>query len=261
MSATITVDASKFMHQMARMQNELGMDMEEVLRTQSRLLGERLIHFTPPTAESKKGKASKKAKGAKQPGPKGIGLAAVDRDLHKVTGFPSPEVIRDDKLRTAMRKIIARKDYDGLQAMAQHVYPRERYLVEPFTPQLHMTARSSRTHRVEKKINRLSLNSGDFKRYVKEVQSHVGRLRAGWIPFLTFGKGTAAAWVQRHAGRALSPHIVLTPGVKSIAVTNRGFGITRLAERFRDAVKTRARDMEKWVRVQLRLKKKQLQLT
>lgn len=242
MSATITLDASKFMHQMARMQNELGMDMEDVLRTQSRLLGERLIHFTPPKTL-------------------GMGRQAVARDLNKVTGFPNPDVIRNDKLRSTMKQIVQRKDHEALQAMAQHLYPRERYLVEPFWPRLHVAARSARTHRVPKKINRLSLNKADFNRYVKEVQSHVGRLRAGWIPFLTFGKSTSHAWVQRHSSGALPPQIVLTRNVKSIAVTNRGVGILRMAERFRDAVNTRARDMEKWVRVQLRLKKRQLQLT
>lgn len=241
MNATLEFDLTRMNELMRRMVHELRLSRDEVLKTQSALLGERLIAFTPPKTKS-------------------IGLRAVKKSINKVAKVPNPNFFKKEWIRDAIKSVIRKRDYDGLRLIAQRITKTQDWKAEPFTPNMHIQARSMKTHSVRYSQKRWSLNGIEIANYIKEIQSHVGRLRAKWTPFLTYGGRTAAAWIDRHKSVAEPIMVSENSGEKTVAVRSSGYGIMRLADRFRDAVNTRNRDMEKSLRVQLRLMKRKLSL-
>jgi hypothetical protein len=152
----------------------------EGLRTQGRLLGLRLVQFTPPKTRAQ-------------------GRAAVKRDIQRAVrplrpaGFRSPEI----------RRLIRQRDYDGLQSIFERSRGELKNVrVVRFSSDLHTQARDRRG-RVAKDQRQVTPDADELRDYIRTVQAHVGRGKGGWAAGVLDLGGKVSRWIAEHrdAGR------------------------------------------------------------
>lgn len=215
---SLEVDTSRINTLIERYSRSVGKPIAEVIRTQMRLFLQAAVRITPP-------------KTARQ------GKDAIARDLVRAV-----EPITEDAFESeSIRKIIRERDKAAFAAVLSNIRP-EWELVD-FDQSLHTGARNRR-NRVTRQTRRSTLDVKQWKSYLKEVQSRVGRMKAAWLPALRAVGGTVPGWISRHASPSGHYQNDLSSSlVPSFTAVNRAVGIKQHVSIMRAALRGRVRAM------------------
>lgn len=222
----VNVDLTGLDRAILRYVEELGIEGAKVVKNTGRLLAAELLRLTPPKSYAQ-------------------GRAAVERDINRAMWSLDPAKIHNKVLRTAVQD----QEFDVVQAFLNALQRTGKsgafagYRLEHFSPELHRRARDRRG-RVQRSQKIIVLERAEHKRYVKEIQGHVGSTKFGWgIGAQRLGVNVPS-WVLGH-NPALGSYEENLKGLDPmLAMTNRGPGLDGVAQSIiRQAVSRREKAM------------------
>lgn len=183
MSVNFEIITKDFENALAKYKVACRKDWQFVIRQQSRIVGEKLVKFTPPKTAA-------------------IGKRNVARDIGKVFADLSNTKWNDKSLDKMWRT----GNFEGVKkALENHpnklqmpVFKYKRIFSKPVR-NIHKAA-ISRSGRVPKnwRTQYAVAGKGEVKKYVKKVQLQVGVAKSGWLAALTKLGGKAPSFVSRH---------------------------------------------------------------
>jgi hypothetical protein len=255
-SANFTFDASKLNEQIWRARNIIRKEMPLIIKDETRLLLKQAIAFTPPVRSKKTdenpGVSARKA-----------GEAAIAADLFSKRGrglrgiflILQPYQMNLEGSANSVR-LFAKKD--------GQVYGVERQDYRPNATisemkEVHNRARVGSRGRPSKSgaytrdvgrwkfIQRMAIGPKSAERYLKYVHSHVGRMKAGWLPAYAKVGGEVPSWIDRHYSGATGFAFDMThqPDKPFIRFGNVSKGIGYVSHAFRGALAVRAKSLKK----------------
>lgn len=160
-----------------------GKDWQFVIKQQARLVGEKLIKFTPPKSAS-------------------IGKKNVASDIGKIFADLGNSKWEDKSLDKMWRA----GNFEGVKtALSSHpnkenlpIFQYEKIFEAPIR-NIHKSAISKRGRVSKNYKTRYAVGGkGEVKKYIKIFQSHVGVARSGWLASLIKLGGKAPSWVSKH---------------------------------------------------------------
>jgi hypothetical protein len=213
-------------------------DVRTVVNQQAKLLAQQCMHFTPPFAD---GKIPSGESGGTTKADERAGLEAVKNHIFR-TMTPPSEMFPDPFTNKYLEKIVKRKDTAKIQKFFDNQKGELKgYKIKPFSSDLH-TGKRIYGNRYRPKQQKIFVNDErPVQRYVKDVQSRVGYMKAGWGKgAVTFG-GRVPAWVAKHIPYADGTAGVLNDNDDNYTVEmgNSTKGITRFTSNFQVAVRMR----------------------
>ncbi len=208
------VDTAQFDRATLRYVQDLGLSFPEAVRRSARLLNAELLRFTPPKTQAQ-------------------GRAAVARDIGRAMWLLDPKKIHNPILAAAVRD----EEFDVVQAFINSLRRRgaggalAKHELRHFSPGLHQSARNNRG-RVTSRKRIMVIEGGEYKRYVKDVQGHVGALKFGWA---ISGRRLGVSipnWVLGHSERQGSYEEANSSTDPKIVMTNKAPGVENLGPGF-----------------------------
>lgn len=183
MSVNFEIITKGFENALAKYKVACQKDWQFVVRQQSRIVGEKLVKFTPPKTAS-------------------IGKRNIARDIGKVFADLSNTKWNDKSLDKMWRA----GNLEGVKkALENHpnrlqmpVFKYKRIFTKPVR-NIHKAA-INRSGRVPKnwRTQYAVAGKGELKKYVKRVQLQVGVAKSGWLAALAKLGGKAPSFVSRH---------------------------------------------------------------
>lgn len=235
---TLRLDASRFNAVLTRFKRELGQDFPATIKEEARRFLGLVIQFTPPKTGAQ-------------------GNRAVKRDINRALALIEPRQYKNRELQ----RIIRERDYAAWDSVMQRSKffkgKRAGWELVRFDEGYHTRARNRRG-RVTRTQKKWTLDAFQLKGYVRRVQARVGRMKAGWLPaFDTVGGTGAPPLVTKHRGTRPPGYVIdgLRESSPSLTIANAAKGITAdedTVRRVRDALRIRAKNMEKNLRRQIR---------
>lgn len=183
MSVDFQVITKNFENALVRYKVACQKDWQFVVRQQSRILGEKLLKFTPPKTAA-------------------IGKRNVARDIGKVFADLSGTKWEDKSLNKMWRA----GNFEGVKkALESHpkksempIFRYKRIFKSPVI-NIHKAA-IGKSGRVPKnwRTSYAVAGKGELKKYIRKVQLQVGVAKSGWLAALTKLGGKAPNFVSRH---------------------------------------------------------------
>lgn len=183
MSVDMKVYTEDFENALVRYKVACQKDWQFVIKQQSRIVGEKLVKFTPPKTS-------------------GIGKKNVVRDIGKVFADLGNTKWEDKSLD----KMWKAGNFEGVKkALSTHpsketlpIFQYEKIFKKPIRA-IHKAA-IGRSGRVPKsfKTRYAVAGKGELKKYIKIFQAHVGIAKSGWLAALNKLGGKAPAFVSKH---------------------------------------------------------------
>lgn len=240
---TIQIDDSLWKAKLAKYVAFVGGGMIEALNEEWPQLMDLVVRLTPPNSLQQ-------------------GRKAVARDIQKTMRPFDLQAVRDE----GIQEIVQKKDVDGYNIVAGRVKsgPMAGTTAVHFSPEYHKQARNryGRTGRDMKRVV-LGSDAAMLRRYIKQVQDHVGYAKAGWLAALRLvGGKVAPGWVERHSAGAAGSVIDDRKNEEnpSIMAINRTPWAVRKDEGQRiinDAMDSRIISIENKIKTKLRLARQQ----
>ncbi len=207
----VSLDSTKFDLASRRYVSELGLDGSKVVRFTAKALALDLVRLIAPRSQAQ-------------------GRKAVARDINRAMWAIDPAKIRNKVLRQAVQD----GEFDVVRAFLTNLRASGKggefanYRVESFNPSLHQMARDSRG-RVRRSQGIIVLERAEHKRYVKQIQGHVGSAKSPFavsaqhlgasIPSWLLNHSPALVEYQDNSAQQGDPNIVMAnkaPGIRSI---------------------------------------------
>ena len=183
MSMDFQIIAKNFEDALVRYKVACQKDWQFVVRQQSRIVGEKLVKFTPPKTAA-------------------IGKRNVARDIGKVFADLSNTKWNDKSLD----KMWKAGNFEGVKkALENHpnksempIFKYRRIFTKPVR-NIHRAA-IGKSGRVPKNwhTSYAVAGKGELKKYIRRVQQQVGIAKSGWLAALTKLGGKAPSFVSRH---------------------------------------------------------------
>lgn len=262
MSASVTIDFSKFNQQVERYITELHQSAPEVIRTQARLFLQQAMKFTPP-------KTKGQGEGAIKGDLFGVNVGGVAKNKAVFVGRKFKPGSKDADLQQGyvgsggnplMLKGEVFHDKTFIRPNASH----ETLKAHHYKQRSRATGRTTRAGSWSKEIGRSRSRElmvapvAAIDQYLRYTLSKVGRLKAGWVPAIERLGGSVKPWVKRHAASAKGT-VQFQLGDKnhpSITIGNFAAGAGKLAHHVKGAMEVRVKSMAKDIRVKLGQAKK-----
>ncbi|HEX8310618.1 MAG TPA: hypothetical protein VF614_04815 [Chthoniobacteraceae bacterium] len=238
---TTQFDFTRFDRALSRYVHDLNIDGRKVVKTQARLFLKLLLRFVPPKSLAQ-------------------GRRAVVRDLHKLFDVVDPgewELWFDENDRLRM----APMQRGGKRGAA--VTDFKEFMSIDRMREFHRSRLDSRgrvkganyDNLIGRKKSDIAhrgiVKKADFRRYQREVQSHVGRAKAGLQPAASVLGMAMPSWITRHdssAYGAVDPHLEDRTHPR-IRIIDTAPGIAAVEPRsIAQAIATRTRAMESDIR-------------
>jgi hypothetical protein len=216
------VDTSRFDRAVARYTEELKIELPRAVKTAARLLAVQLMRFTPPKSQAQ-------------------GRAAVKRDIGNAMWLPDPAATTNKHLQRA----ILAEDFDVVQAFITNTRGAfKNYHLQHFNPSLH-TSRRGRGGRVRGKPTVMVLERAEYKRYVREVQGHVGATKYAFgAAAQRLGEASIPAWILKHHASLGQIEEDYNPNNPSVTITDKSPGAESISpSTIQDAINVRTRAM------------------
>ena len=183
MSVNFEIITKDFENALVKYRVACRKDWQFVIRQQSRIVGEKLVKFTPPKTAA-------------------IGKRNVARDIGKVFADLSNTKWNDKSLNKMWRA----GNFEGVKKALENlpnksempIFKYKRIFAKPVR-NIHKAA-ISRSGRVPKnwRTQYAVASKGELKKYVKKVQLQVGVAKSGWLAALAKLGGKAPSFVSRH---------------------------------------------------------------
>ena len=186
MKINFEVELKGFESALVRYKLACQKDWQFVIKQQARLVGEKLIKFTPPKSVS-------------------IGKKNVAQDIGKVFADLGNTKWNDKSLDKMWRA----GNFEGVKkALDNHpdkenllIFQYERIFKQPIR-NIHKKAIGGRGRVPKRWQTRYAVSGkGEHKKYVKIFQGHVGTARSGWLAAVKGLGGKAPTWVSKHGTR------------------------------------------------------------
>jgi hypothetical protein len=183
----IKVDTSKFEGWAKLYAEEFGVMSTDVLRYHTRLLYGAIIENLPPFGKKKDAKST--------------GEKAVKRDIQNALSL-----LEADKFTNpSIKKMIQKKEYDKLNKVLDNLPSKSglfKKIAVRFDKNIIQDARDPRTGNIYgKKTSTVTLDKQPYNKNIRELLSHVGRLKSMFVNgFLALGGKGVTSWIARHAG-------------------------------------------------------------
>lgn len=237
MSATVTIDTTRFNQQMAGVYDalvgagRLG-DAATLVADESRLFLKEIINKTPPKSLAQ-------------------GRKAVRRDIFRsMTPFAGEQITKPE-LRKRWGEI-ERNDpgkysSDELQGILRDFGWKKVHL-KAFDTKLHTGQRDSRG-RVQTFKDVFVLEKKQLMKYINQVQSRVGYMKSGWVPAYKLVGGVVKDWISRHRRPAGFTIGNLSGEKPSIVIGNYTRGISQVRHAVESALRTRTVSMGRKIKL------------
>jgi hypothetical protein len=172
----IETNLDAFNDALTRYAGESGMTSKEALRQQGRLLLVRMIALTPPRSQKQ-------------------GRDAIRKDLDASIPLKSAKDFESEHIRTLIRE----GRYDALNEIMRASGSPLRF--SPFDKSRHIEARGRRKRVDRRKDYRdnATTEAAPRAKFLRQLQSGVGRAKGGWAHALIKLGGKPARWIARHA--------------------------------------------------------------
>lgn len=247
MSVSITINDDKLRDQLNRL-HKMGLSMGRVLKVETRRLLKDIVRLTHPDNKAQ-------------------GETAASRDLRRIFMPLDPGQMRlANRLKKRGGLVVAAVDYVPLWTQNGKVFgtPRENFKPDMSEQEMHTIHQSKRVKGkvrgqgyaklavISKRLTvfrRIVVKRSPFKRYERQVLSHVGKARAGFAQGLQKLGENVPAWISRNIGPGVGYAIadIADGNAKpSITISNQAPGIVeKMGDTVRWAVNARAMAIEK----------------
>jgi hypothetical protein len=171
MNIRFHMDQAVLNAQIAAYSRKLGIPLGEAIRTQARLLLEKVVKFTPPRKQ------------------------AQVKPIEKIIQNTGQESLKKD-LQAARRN----RDTEWMQVLLRIRYDK-RAVAHIFHPRLHKDKRQSRGRvKQDHSIYAIENSRGEYSKYMKSKLDNVGIFKSGWLPALRNVQGKKQGqWIEKHA--------------------------------------------------------------
>lgn len=210
---TADVNMAELQDKMKELTFLLGVPAATVLRVETKRLVQTLVNFTPP-GNGRLGEGETPRQQGESAikkdifGGRKVGKGALSRGLFFVMGESIHAVKQDrDEVRLFVGKT------GDVWLTDKHFFKPNASIAD--MDAIHSPARSRSTGRVStagqypnretgrwKQVNQMTVGRQAADRYFKHLASHVGRMRAGWLPSAEAVKLNLPNWIKRHRGVA-----------------------------------------------------------
>ena len=235
MTPQITVDASRWRGSAFALAKATGIDTQPIIREEARQFLRDVIRKTPPKTLAQ-------------------GRAAIAGDFHRAIAPIREEKIRDESLKRAVQG----NDLTATQAVFDtfpasggrkfsRLFAKRRIVGAGQIRGIHKGARNKRG-RVRMDQMNATIDARAHARQLKETQSRVGILKAGFNPAAKALGVKSPSWIARHGDRWGSVVDAINTDNPEITITNRGVKYPGYVRTVRDALKSRERAMETKIR-------------
>jgi len=166
-----------------------GKDASDTVKKYCGILIDEVIDRTPPF------KTTGDTEGAKLKGQR-----ALLRDIRKTV---DPVDWHSFNSRS-IQKLIKQKDIEGFRKATANFPTMKGKKIVLFSPSLHTSQRVRGVVPKGLKINQVTLDFPEQRQYEKEMMTHIGRLKASWMPALNVLNRKASSWISRHSSYGFS---------------------------------------------------------
>lgn len=183
MKIDFEVITKDFENALVRYKIACGKSFQFVIKQQARLVGEKVLKFTPPEKQS-------------------VGKANIASDIGKV--FADLGATKwDDK---SLDKMWRAGNFEGVKKALSNapnkddmpVFKYERIFKQPIR-NIHKSAIGGKGRVPKNWQTRFAVGGkGELKKYVRKIQTRVGIARSGWLAGIIKLGGKAPSWVSRH---------------------------------------------------------------
>lgn len=250
MTPTVSLDVARLNEDLRAFVASTGRDLAQAIRDQARLLTRDLIGGTPPFGKHAFRRSSNElGAGESYNEQRKIGEAAVRRDVRRVfqpfnqyAAFIGKK-FNNPKLEQYLLKLGRQSDTQQLERIFKKWM---------WHPKIRTTAtrpdhikRRDRRGRVKRATNTFILDERSRVNYEKEVVSHVGKAKAGWVQAaLGLGLGGIPNWIRRHNSPGLFQDATASLVTPSVTIGNLVNYATEMPmEVFQAALENRRRSM------------------
>lgn len=200
--------------------------LTDLVNQNMRLLVKDLIGLTPPDSRKQ-------------------GEDAVARDIAKtMETFDT----KQGKLGKKFAQLAAERKYGEINKIMDGIPAFKGREAVEFDPMIHEKRRQMHTSiEIAKGPSKMILDDKKYKRYVKEVQSRVGKLKASWMAAANHFGVNMTSWINRHyyyAGRVGTCDVKNTDTSMSIVIRNSAKGTNGIKRGVNWAVKNRVREIQ-----------------
>lgn len=209
MQPTVSIDEARLNQALRQFIADTGRDVAKVVRDQARLLTRDLIGGTPPFGKHAFRRVSNSlGEGESYNDQRKIGEAAVRRDVGRV--FQSfrkyaayvAKKFNKPKLETYLLQLARQSDTQTLERIFRKWLWRAKVRTTALRGE-HLKRRQ-KNGRVKKGPAVFVLDDRSIKNYEREVVSHVGKAKAGWLAAARgLGVRGLPAWITRHSSPGL----------------------------------------------------------
>lgn len=234
MSLTFKLHMARLSNDFEELAKATGKGAAEIVRSEGKLFVQDVVRMTPPFG----GAVSTESLNAQ----KKIGEEAVERDIRRAFALIDLDKIKSAPARERLRKLIRKNDLEGIKSVLKAMKFRVNQVVSEIDPQLHQSARDSRGRVRNGKRVWLTRAKG-LSAYIRQIKTHVGRSKGGWVAAAQGLGLKLPAWITRHgtAGGSFTDQTKGTDKPKITIRNNRGSGEdSNIVER---AMKNRRRNI------------------
>lgn len=214
----------------------MNRDAREVLADEGRLLVKKIMQITPPKNEAQ-------------------GDKAVRRDLARAM-----KPLNEDYFESAeLKKLVRETPPEQFEAKLVSIKGWDRWRVKPFSKDLHKSRRNKRG-RVSGTWRDFVYPHEELEKYTEAKVKNVGMMKAAWAEsFINLG-GKVSSWIKRHTPSAHGRGGVIagTNNAPFVEFENASKGITTVESRVQYAVRIRAQQMARRVKLILSGYKKEM---
>ena len=182
MQPTVTVDSSQANLNMIKLARAVGVEANELVRGEARMVARDLIRLTPPFGTSRRSYLQ--------------GLRATTNDFTKAVRPLREAAWKNEGIKRAIRN----QDVSTLRTIFSRSASLKGKSVEHFNKQLHRGAQNNRYRILNGRAHKvITPNFPQWHQRLKELQSRVGWMKGAWaVSFLLLGGRSVPSWIRKH---------------------------------------------------------------
>ena len=237
----------KFNAVMSRYVTELNMSMGDVMAKAARTMATALAMETPPYVD----KAASNNLDAKK-----RGESAVKQDLVRAI-TPASQMFKTEFKNKTLNKYIKKKDYESFNKAIEKMPKLSKWKAVPFDPSYHTKARVGGTqgrYRVSGFKHFITFDESKWKAYLKQLQTTVGYLKAGWMKTAVAFEGKCPDWIFRSVNFSkgfVETNLHLSGEKKYILFGNTTPTVARFSGRYNYTIEETTKKMMSDIRIKL----------
>jgi len=253
MSAKIDVNMKRFRGDVDRFRRQSRQTFRDVMHSQMGLLCTHLMKLYPPasTGALKAGGGSPRSIGKRNvaTGVSEVAAPVIMGAARKARPFEGHMLYQDPS--TEALWLVPNEDWSPESSIAD---VRSRHRAAKRNRKGRPPKSRNSKHKGFTVVNKLHVKRSVYRKYIRQAQGSVGKLKSGWVSgMVRFGRTPPAGWITDHASRMGASRVVAdTPARIDLRAVNKAAWADKYPSVVNFAIRTRSTDLQKHAMKRLR---------